>query len=388
MFEEVAIVRLAHGGDGIGDIDGKICFVPYGLPGDIVEVKLVKNTKKYCRGIIKKIITSSPDRKGADCPVFEKCGGCSWLHFDYPSQLEWKQKIIKICFDKLAKIDVDVKGLENPELRTGYRTRATFKGENGKWGFYAAQSHEVVDIEECPLCHPNLNAALKKLHQTPLGGEIEVLADPDSDDILVWTEEASEELQEDFPLAQAGLKDEGPRHQFMRDGVPVVNGTFNQSSLDLNRMLVDHVHSFLQDADSILDLYCGSGNLTLGLADQATVVGLDKNGPAIQAADQTERGEFHIGNDKAFPEFIKRQRWGAIVLDPPRIGAKHIMESLIDADAERIVYVSCDPATLARDTATLLKGNWEINSVTALDMFPNTAHVETVCIFDKVNAQA
>ncbi len=381
---EVTILRLAHGGDGIGEIDGKVCFVPYGLPGDVVEVKLVKNTKKFCRGKITKIITPSPDRIEASCPVFEKCGGCSWLHFDYPTQLEWKQKIVKICFDKLAKIDIEVAGLENPELRTGYRTRATFKGIDGRWGFYAAQSHEVVDIESCPLLHPNLNAALTTLRQSPLGGEIEVLANPEGDEVLVWTEEASEELKDDFPLAQSLEGEEGTRHQFTLDGIPVVNGTFNQSSLGLNRLLVNHVHSFLQDAVSILDLYCGSGNLTLGLADQATVVGLDKNGPAIQAADQTERGEFHIGNDKIFPEFINRQHWGAIVLDPPRIGAKHIMESLIHADADRIVYVSCDPATLARDTATLLKGHWEIHALTALDLFPNTSHVETVCVFDRV----
>ena len=386
MSVEVTIVRLAHGGDGIGEIDGKICFVPYGLPGDVVEVKLVKNTKKFCRGKITKVITPSPDRIETTCPVFEKCGGCSWLHFDYPTQLEWKQKIIKICFEKLAKIDVEIAGLENPELRSGYRTRATFKGVNGRWGFYAAQSHEVVDIEECPLCHPNLNAALTKLRQSPLGGEVEVLANPEGEEVLVWTEEASEELQEDFPLAQS-LEEEGTRHQFMFDDVPVVNGTFNQSSLELNRLLVNHVHSFLHDSDSILDLYCGSGNLTLGLNATATVVGLDKNGPAIQAADQTERGEFHIGNDKSFPDFIMRQHWGAIVLDPPRVGAKTIMDTLVKADTDRIVYVSCDPATLARDTAVLLKGEWEIHSVTALDLFPNTAHVETVCVFDRVIAK-
>ena len=91
---------------------------------------------------------------------------------------------------------------------------------DGRWGFYAAQSHEVVDIESCPLCHPNLNAALTKLRQSPLGGEIEVLANTESDEVLVWTEEPSEELQEDFPLAQS-LEDEGPRHQFMVDDVPV-----------------------------------------------------------------------------------------------------------------------------------------------------------------------
>jgi 23S rRNA (uracil1939-C5)-methyltransferase len=383
---QVTITRLAHGGDGIGEIDGKICFVPYGLPGDTLEIILTKDKKTFCRGKIKNIITPSPDRTNAECPVYGKCGGCSWLHLAYPAQLEWKQKIVKTAFEKIAKINIDVAGLENPELRTGYRTRATFKGHEGAWGFYAPESHDVVDIDGCPLCHPKMNDALTKLKKTPISGEVEVLVNPEGDEVFLWTEEESKELKEDFPCAQS-LEDGNGRVQFMFDDIPVVNGTFNQSSLKLNRILVNHVQSFLQDATSILDLYCGSGNMTLALADKALVVGLDKNGPAIQAADHTERGEFHIGSDKAFPDFINRQKWSAIVLDPPRVGAKHSMEILQGADAEKIIYISCDPATLARDTMTLLRGHWKITSVTAIDIFPNTNHIETVCVFERADTE-
>lgn len=380
---EVTITRLAHGGDGVGEIDGKICFVPYGLPGDTLEVKLLQNKKTFCRGRIVKIITPSPDRIPVDCPVYGTCGGCSWFHLDYPAQLQWKQKIVATAFEKLAKVDVEVAGLEDPTFRTGYRTRATFKGHEGEWGFYATESHDVVDIDACPLCHPNMNAALQRLKKTPIGGEVEVLVNPEGEEVFLWTEEPSEELRADFPAAQS-LEDGDARVQFMYDGIPVVNGTFNQSSLQLNRVLVNHVQSFLQDAESILDLYCGSGNMTLALSDKALVVGLDKNGPAIQAADHTGRGEFHIGSDKAFPDFINRQHWDAIVLDPPRVGAKHSMEILQKADTDRIIYISCDPATLARDAAVILRGDWTINSVTAIDIFPNTNHIETVCVFDRV----
>ena len=384
MTSEVLITRLAHGGDGIGEIEGKICFVPYGIPGDVLEIKIVQDKKTFCRGKIARIVTPSPDRIEVDCPVYERCGGCSWFHLDYPAQLAWKRKIVTTAFKKLADIVVDVKVLENPALREGYRTRATFKGHEGDWGFYASESHTVVDIDECPLCHPHMNRALEALKRVPIGGEVEVLVNPEGDEVLVWTEESSEELKDAFSGAQS-LEDDGGRVQFMFDGIPVVNGTFNQSSLLLNRLLVDHVQSFLKDAETILDLYCGSGNMTLGLSDSARVVGLDKNGPAIQSADHTGRGEFHIGSDKAFPDFIGRQRWGAIVLDPPRVGAKQSMEALRDADTERIVYVSCDPATLARDAAILLRGKWSIVSITAIDIFPNTNHIETVCVFDRVS---
>lgn len=382
MSVEVTINRLAHGGDGIGEIEGKVCFVPYGLPGDVLKVDLVKDKKNFCRGRIVEVLTPSPDRIEVDCPVYGECGGCSWLHLGYPAQLNWKRKIVETAFLKLAKIELVAEGLENPDLRLGYRTRATFKGDETGWGFYGAESHRVVDIDQCPLCHPHLNDALKRLKQTPIWGEVEVVVNPEGDEVFLWTEEPSQELRDSFPQAQNLEEDEG-RVQFMMDGIPIVNGTFNQSSLQLNRLLVEHVQSFLTEADSILDLYCGSGNLTLGIEGDAVVVGLDKNGPAIQAADATGRGEFHIGSDKAFPEFISRQSWGAIVLDPPRVGAKSIMNALRDADTKRIVYVSCDPATLARDAKVLLEGKWSVHSLTVLDMFPNTSHLESVCVFDR-----
>jgi 23S rRNA (uracil1939-C5)-methyltransferase len=121
----------------------------------------------------------------------------------------------------------------------------------------------------------------------------------------------------------------------------------------------------------------------MALSDRAKVIGLDRDGPSIKAADIAERGEFHIGKQKDFHDFIHRQHWGAIVLDPPRVGAKSIMKSLSDAKAAKIIYVSCDHATQARDVTVLLKAAWKITSLTAIDLFPNTSHVESVCILER-----
>lgn len=379
---EIAIERLAHGGDGVGYIDGKICFVPYGLPGDKLSVEINEDADRFSRAKIVEVVEASPDRVEPGCPVFGKCGGCDWLHFSYPAQMEWKQKLVQESFRRLAKMEVSVDGLGDPELHLGYRTRATFRGHKKSHGFYAPKSHDVVDIQECPLCDPAMNEALETIRETGVTGDIEVLVNPEGDEVFVWTDKPSRPLKDAFPVAEApGFGEE--RATFMFDGTPVVNGSFNQSSLKLNRVLVNHVHEVLESSTSILDLYCGSGNLTIGLSDRAKVLGIDRDGPSIRAADLTGRGEYHIGKQKDFHDFIHRQHWDAIVLDPPRIGAKNVMVSLSTADANQIVYVSCDHATQARDVAVLVKAGWSITSLTAIDLFPNTAHVETVCVLEK-----
>lgn len=382
MSHEITIERMAHGGDGVGYIDGKICFVPYGLPEDRLEVVITDDAKRYSRARIRTILEPSPHRTEPACPHFETCGGCNWLHFAYPAQMEWKQRIVQELFRRVAKIDVSVEGLGDPDLVLGYRTRATFRGENGKRGFYAPQSHEIVDLDECPLCDPKVNTALSTLRATGVEGDVEIVVNPDGDDVFVWTDVPNDDLQKAFPIAESLNMDEQRSH-FFYDDTPVVNGTFNQSSLKLNRILVDHVHEQLEGAESVLDLYCGSGNLTMALSDRAQVIGLDRDGPSIKAADMAGRGEFYIGKQRDFHDFIHRQPWDAIVLDPPRIGAKSIMKSLADSTAAKIVYVSCDPATLARDIIPLLNKKWTIQNVTAIDLFPNTAHVETVCVLSR-----
>jgi 23S rRNA (uracil1939-C5)-methyltransferase len=381
MSAEVTIERMAHGGDGVGYIEGKICFVPYALVGDKVSVEITEDGKRFSRAKIIEVLEASPHRIETNCPAFGTCGGCGWLHFAYPAQMEWKQKIIEECFRRLGKIEVSVDGIGDPDLHTGYRTRATFRGADGKRGFYAPQSHDVIDLEECPLCDPAVNTALKTIRETGVEGDVEVVVNPEGDEVFIWTDEPNDPLSQAFPIVESlGFGD--TRSNFFFDDTPVVNGTFNQSSLKLNRILVDHVHSLLESVETILDLYCGSGNLTMALSDRAKVIGLDRDGPSIKAADTANRGEFYIGKQRDFHDFIHRQAWDAIVLDPPRVGAKNIMKSLSESKAKKIIYVSCDPATLARDSAVLVAAGWVITNVTAVDIFPNTSHVETVCVLE------
>jgi len=379
---EVDITGLANGGEGICRVEGEICFVPYALPGDRLSIELRGKSQGALRGAVREIIVPSPHRSQPSCGVFGRCGGCTWLHFDYPAQAEWKRRIVKDCFSRIGKLDVDADWLEDPALRTGYRTRATFRRDESRWGFYEARSHEVVDIPECPLCHPRLNGAFGALRTTNAAGPVEITVNPEGDEVLVWSEQDVAHLKDLFPLANSP-RDAGRRESFSFDGVPIVNGTFAQSSLLLNRVLVRYVHALIGDASSLLDLYCGTGNFSLALTDRMRVLGIDHDGTAIMAADKIGGGEYRIGDEEEFKKHIGASAWDVITLDPPRAGAKRITRALAECKTGRIVYISCDPATLARDAAVLVNGGWSVVSVTAVDMFPHTAHIECVVCFER-----
>ncbi len=380
-MSEIRIERVVPGGDGLGRMEGEVCLVPYGLPGDCLAISAPQRRGGVLRAALRDVIEPSPARVAAACPVFGTCGGCTWLHFAYPAQAEAKRALVADCFRRIARREVEPGWIEDASQRLGYRTRATFRAATGRCGFLAARSHDVVDIAECPLCHPRLNGALAALRASGLEGEFEITVNPEGPETLVWVTDRAEETRALFPLTNSP-RDSGTRHQFLFDGTPVVCGAFAQSSLQLNRLLVRAAHAAIGEGDSLLDLYCGSGNFSLALAESRGVKGIDHNRAAIAAAQAVRcPGAYEPGDEGAFVRAIGSAAWDAILLDPPREGAKAIMPALAGSRARRIVYVSCDPATLARDARVLFDAGWDLASLDAVDMFPQTAHVECVAAF-------
>lgn len=380
VTETLEITGVGHGGAGVGRIDGQVCFVPYGIPGDHLSIKITRASRKVMWGELVDILEPSPDRSAPNYPGWRPSGVSTWLHFNYPAQAHWKRQIVRDCLARIAGItDVELGWREDSALRTGYRTRAEFHGDGKRFGFYALGTHDIVDTERCPLCHPAMNRALERLRTLELKGSVTVTVNPEGDDVLVWTGFHSRKLRDRFP--QAGTaKDERAPSRFFFDAIPIVNGTFSQSSLLLNRLLVETVHQYVGTPVSVLDLYCGNGNLTLGLPEKTAVTGIDHNRVAVKAADQVGRGTYYGGNEHKMVRRIKEDQWDTILLDPPRAGAKALIPALAACHARSIVYVSCDPATLARDLKGLYGGGWRIVQISALDLFPNTSHVETACL--------
>lgn len=369
----VEITSVAHGGDGIGRIEGQVCFVSGALPGDSVRVHITRKSKNALWGEIREVMAPSPHRVSVAAH-----GGAAWLHFAYPAQAHWKQQIVRDLLQRLGRVAPELEWREDPLLRLGYRTRAEFHGEGERFGFFAPGTHDVEDLESCPLSHARLNEALARLRPLRLKGSVTVTANPEGAETQIWTAFASRKLKHAFPEAQCSL-DDGPRARFLFDGVPIVNGTFSQSSLLLNRLLLRTVHELTGQPDSLLDLYCGNGNLSLGFAGKARVVGFDHNRFAVEAARELGTADYRTGDEGAMIKAISKGGFECVVLDPPRTGAKALMPALAQCGGRSIVYVSCDPATLARDVRTLSEANWRVERAAVIDLFPNTPHVETVC---------
>jgi len=378
MTPIVEVTGLAHGGAGICRIDGQVCFVTGALPGDRIRVHVTRRAKQVLWGVIEGIEEPSPDRVEPCCPQFATCGGCGWLHFAYPAQAEWKQRIVRDCLARIAGVEIDPAWAEDAERRLGYRTRVRVHGATGRLGFYAEGSHDIIDIERCPLCHETLNAALGRLRAARVTGTVEVVTNPLGDDVLVWTQRPHRRLRNAFPDA-GWPRQRPPRAAFSFDEIPVLNGTFCQASLLLNRVLRKTVDATIGTPDTLLDLYCGAGNLSLARAAHGRVAGLDGDRAAVGAAAGLGIGKYRHGNEAAFQKAIGGQPWDVILLDPPRTGAKAIMGALADSAAGAIVYVSCDAATLARDVKVLVSAGWRMDRAVVVDMFPHTAHAETVC---------
>jgi 23S rRNA (uracil1939-C5)-methyltransferase len=384
MEHLIEITGAAHGGDGVGRIDGRVCFVPYAFPGDRLRIQIQREAKGVLWGEILEIVEPSPHRSGgAGCvPHQESCGACAWRAFSYPGQAEWKRRIVAESLKRIGGIEVKVDWIEDRGLRLGYRTKAELHGDGEQWGFYRRGTHELHPVRECPLCHPRLNAAIERLWQVKASASVELTVNPEGEDVLAWSKWPVPKLQDVFPQTNT-IEDRFERASFRFDGVPVVNGAFSQSSLLLNRLLLRATHALVGPAKSVLDLYCGSGNLSLGLAKQARVLGLDHSGAAVHAAASVGIGEYRAANEGAFQETLRKEAFDVVLLDPPRQGAKNIADALGEAKAQAIVYVSCDPATLARDLKTLALRGWQVTRLVAVDMFPHTPHVETVCRLER-----
>jgi 23S rRNA (uracil1939-C5)-methyltransferase len=378
MTETVEITSVANSGHGVGRVDGRVCFVVGALPGDVVKVQVERETKGILWAVIEEVVEPSPHRTDAPCPVFGQCGGCAWLHFAYPAQGEWKQRIVRDCFERIARTEIETEWVEDPALRLGYRTRAEFHGDGTHWGFYARGTRDVVGIDGCPLCHEKLNAAFRRLRKLTYKGAVELVINPDGDDVLAWSQRPHRKLKATFEHFGTP-SNKSRRAAFMFDGAPIVNGTFSQSSLPLNRLLRGVVAEMAASAESVLDLYCGNGNLSLGLTAANKIQGIDHNRPAVKAAAAQGKGHYGGGSTEAFAAALRSAHWNAVILDPPRTGAKELAKNLGEVSADAIIYVSCDPATLARDVKSLAAAGWRVDRTVVIDMFPNTAHVETVC---------
>ncbi|MBI4688756.1 MAG: class I SAM-dependent RNA methyltransferase [Nitrospirae bacterium] len=375
--------------------DNGIIFIRGAIPDEIVDVAISEKKRDYSIGVVTNIIEPSPYRIFPPCPVFGICGGCHLQFISYEKQILMKEDILLDSLRRIGGIETSL----SPAL-TGndyhYRHRAQFKvSPQGKVGFYKEGTREVVAIEKCPLMTTEINLLLDRL-SAPVGmlrgiKEIHV-SYGDTSVALIKTRTFTEDMENMLIGIFSGIAFENGE-SIGKDYIKLdLNGlqytitawSFFQSNWNLNRKIVELLISELQPLEGmrILDLYAGAGNFSLPIAVHAShVVAVEENLHAIEDG-QRNAGLNNIKNCKFIKSSAEKYKTGdkfdTLILDPPRSGlSNEVMRKVIDLSPERICYISCNPATLARDIKKL-KEKYDINSIRMVDFFPNTYHVEAV----------
>ena len=359
-FAEVSIQDVAFGGKGIGRLeDGRVVFVPYTLIGEKVRVHLKRAKKSWVEADLLEVLTPSPSRIAPRCEYFHQCGGCQYQHAVYEEQLRIKQKQV---VDTLARIG-GIKELPQLHVEPApqpweYRNKISVHlGARGEVGFYARDGQTVVDVKKCVIATPVVNERLDGYRRNARKAPHVALTDAQQ-----------------------------------REGSP--EGSFHQVNTPMAERLMVWVQGQIKEGKQLLDGYCGAGFFSFGLAKSfEKVIGIDADARAVESAGRyaTKLKLNHVtfkagrAEDLLVAQFKEAGiKETVVLLDPPREGLDSaVTQGLKENRAKNLIYVSCDPATLARDLKILVGGDnpaYRLENLAVFDMFPQTSHIETVAV--------
>ena len=398
-MDEVKIEKLDNFGRGICYVNDKITFVNKTLPGEIVKIKVIKESKKYNEAIVREYISLSKDRVDSLCPYYALCGGCSLLHTSYNESLKFKKEKLEGILKKYCMIDRDIDVVASVK-ELGYRNKITLKVEKGKYGYYEEATHKIVEINDCFLAEEPIREFLCDVRYLKIvNGELVIRCNYNGE-LLIWirTKEDIEPninyLREHHKIAGIVVNDKVIHGDYKF--VEVVNKQLFNVSYDsffqVNRgicaILFNLINQYIEDNEVIMDLYCGVGTLGINAALKADkIFGIEivRNAVlnAIKNAQINKRANAYylLGDVKKCLSKIK-EKVDTIIVDPPRSGLDKVTkETIINFKPHKIIYVSCDPMTLSRDLNDL-KNYYDIVDIKGLDMFPYTYHVECVCVLN------
>jgi len=412
---ELKVTAPLYGGMSLAR-DGEVFFVKGAIPGERVEARLLEKKRDYSVMTAVEIVEASPDRQAAPCPVYGECGGCHYQHIRYDRQVEMKQEIICDCLRRLGRME----GVVFEDAICGapfhYRRRAQFKAGSGRIGFYRENSHDIVEFAECLLLHEKLNQACNSLRKIDMPPEVRELTITAGADVIIYI--PAQDIPRHFlqRLVGEGIAAgvvTGDGESVGRDFTEFPLGSmtytvsarsFMQSNWELNVRLAEQIRLLLSDGNvgteeddgtparkkaarmpGLLDIYGGAGNFSLILSPLFRKITVVEENP-FSVQDGMRNRKINDTDNIRFIESTAedariRGTFNTVIVDPPRIGlTTRAMTKLQKMAPERIVYVSCNPATLARDAAKLA-GMYELRSVRLVDMFPQTFHCEILCDF-------
>jgi len=363
----VKIAGYNSDGEGVARLDdGRVVFVRAAARGDVLEVRLIKEQSRSARAEIVRIIEPSPYRIDSDCVVYPECGGCDYRHITYEEELFAKLQCVNDALKRIGGLSVRVDEVLHTGQIDGYRNKVVLHSDGSAFGLHRAQSHDVIPVDCCLLLKDNLNNAIKELRTSDIS--------PGNDVILrSGRNGVSQPLEEEL------------------DGLIFCVEGFFQVNIEAALLLFKKAREYaaLSKDNTLVDLYCGVGALTLFVGrDAGHAVGIEQNLIAVKAAQENA-----LRNKLSHIEFINADAadWKAdiekpdcVIVDPPRKGLLGgAISKILELSPKRLIYVSCNPATLARDLKELSGGGYSVKDICAVDMFPRTANVECCCLLVK-----
>lgn len=419
----VTVNDLDGSGQGVSRLNGKALFINGALPGEQVEVEIVEDKRSWARAKTKRVLAASPERVKPQCPHYHQCGGCQQQHISSALQQRSKANALSHLLHQQTGQQLTVDSILAGESY-GYRRRARLslnyhqRSQKLQMGFRQAASSELVAISQCPILKPELNALIQPLHRALSSlqavrrlGHVElVLADNGPLLVLRHLDALSaadrrklEQFSHDQQVALFLAPDsetleqvEGEKPFYRLDGLTLTFSPrdFIQINGELNQQMVEQAIAWLdlQPQDRVLDLFCGMGNFTIPLGKRVENVTGVEGVAALVRKGAYNATQNNLNNIAFFQhnleEDVSGQPWAAegfnkVLLDPARAGAAGVIPHIIKLAPQRVVYVSCNPTTLARDSQILLASGYQLERVTLLDMFPHTGHVESMVLFSR-----
>lgn len=428
---EAEIDSLSLEGRGIARIDGKTCFITGALPGERVSAQITERHKRYDEAAVEEVLVASDERRQPPCEYYGRCGGCQLQHLEPKLQVEYKQTQLLDQLQRFAGIEPQQvePALTSEEL--GYRRTARIginQRADGELliGFRRQASNKLLDIEQCPVLDSRINALLASLRTalTDLGDikhltHLDIACGEETGALTIRaTRKLSQEQREAITRAcskqgfQLYIENNKGQVERISDATAALSyrlpeqnlnlsfapGDFLQVNASINRQMVQRALEWLspKENDRVLDLFCGLGNFTLPLAKHAgRVVGVEGSAEMVERArknaelNNLSNAEFYKGDlssdirESYWYRESRQDGFDLVLLDPPRAGAEACARELADYGARAVLYISCNPAALVRDAKFLKDAGYGMTRFSVMDMFPNTAHVESMALFER-----
>ena len=404
----IRIENLAYGGEAIGRLpDGRAVFIPFAIPGELVQVRLIDEKPHYARAELNSVLEPSPRRIEARCSHFVTCGGCHYQHMDYPTQLEGKTSILREQLERIGGLKElpDLEVISSPDSCWNYRNNVQFHlTPQGKPGFQKMHSNQTFAIRECHLPEASINRVWPQIEIEPMPGVERMSLRTGVNDAMMLILESSNPQPLEFEIEEEALSVvyKSPSRSLVQAGsdhivMEVMDRQFRVSASSFFQVntiqaeaMVKHILSNLSidDGMTLLDVYCGVGLFSAFIAEKVKlVVGIESSPEACTdfTSNLDEYDHVSLYEDKA-ENVLEMVNFNpdVILMDPPREGLGiRAVDGILAQGASHLVYVSCDPATLARDAKRLINGGYSMMKLALVDMFPQTFHLESISYWER-----